>query len=357
MTEKQILSRIIQKHDIEANWNKAVNFVPMRGELIVYDIDDTHLYERFKIGDGVTNVSDLPFTVMQSDWNQNDESTLDFVKNRTHYRVLNENKVLLDGTFTSYALDSYFVINKPEGFALEPYVEYKVTINDVTYTNTAKGNGYLYPSDDFIGGMPNSFGKSYIYVDAIGEYTIKVEDTREYLYTPIDSEYLPDGLRPSTGERSWVIGDTVDNKASGKYGFAQGCETEASGSSSAAFGQYSIASGHYSFAEGYSTKASAYYSHAEGLNTIANGKMQHAQGKYNIEDTENKYAHIVGNGTSDTERSNAHTLDWEGNAWYAGAVEATSVILKSSTEGSTKRFKLTIDDDGVLTTTEIVETA
>lgn len=82
MTEKQILSRIIQKHDIEANWNKAVNFVPMRGELIVYDIDDTHLYERFKIGDGVTNVNDLPFTVVQPDWNQNDETALDFIKNK-----------------------------------------------------------------------------------------------------------------------------------------------------------------------------------------------------------------------------------------------------------------------------------
>jgi hypothetical protein len=33
----------------------------------------------------------------------------------------------------------------------------------------------------------------------------------------------------------------------------------------------------------------------------------------------------------------------------------TEFILSSSTEGSTKKFKLTIDDDGVLTTTEIVE--
>lgn len=62
MTEKQILSRIIQKHDIETNWNKATNFVPMRGELIVYDIDANYDYERLKIGDGTTSVVDLPFT-------------------------------------------------------------------------------------------------------------------------------------------------------------------------------------------------------------------------------------------------------------------------------------------------------
>lgn len=32
------------------------------------------------------------------------------------------------------------------------------------------------------------------------------------------------------------------------------------------------------------------------------------------------FAHIVGNGRSENERSNAHTLDWEGNAWFAGDV-------------------------------------
>lgn len=37
------------------------------------------------------------------------------------------------------------------------------------------------------------------------------------------------------------------------------------------------------------------------------------------------------------------------------AAPKTELILTSSTEGSTKQFKLTIDDEGVLTATEIVE--
>ena len=60
-TEKKLLGRIIHKHDIEANWNKAVNFVPKQGEIIVYDIDTTYPYERFKIGDGQTLAINLPF--------------------------------------------------------------------------------------------------------------------------------------------------------------------------------------------------------------------------------------------------------------------------------------------------------
>ena len=74
------------------------------------------------------------------------------------------------------------------------------------------------------------------------------------------------------------------------------------------------------WAEGEGTVASGKNSHAEGFNTIASGYYQHVQGSRNIEDTENKYLHIVGNSTSST-HSNAHTLDWNGNAWYAGDIK------------------------------------
>lgn len=63
MAEKNLNSRIINKHDIEANWIKATNFIPKQGEQIVYDIDENYDYERIKMGDGVTNVNDLPFVV------------------------------------------------------------------------------------------------------------------------------------------------------------------------------------------------------------------------------------------------------------------------------------------------------
>lgn len=53
--------RIIHKHDIEENWKKAVNFIPKKGEFIIYDIDNNYDYPRLKIGDGETIVSDLPF--------------------------------------------------------------------------------------------------------------------------------------------------------------------------------------------------------------------------------------------------------------------------------------------------------
>ena len=58
---KEIASRLVLKHDIEANWNRAETFVPKQGEIIVYDIDETHSVERFKLGDGKTTAIKLPF--------------------------------------------------------------------------------------------------------------------------------------------------------------------------------------------------------------------------------------------------------------------------------------------------------
>ena len=57
-----IKARIKSKHDTEANWALAENFKPYAGEIIVYDVDANHAYPRFKVGDGKTNVNDLPFS-------------------------------------------------------------------------------------------------------------------------------------------------------------------------------------------------------------------------------------------------------------------------------------------------------
>lgn len=61
MSEKKLKSRIVLKHDIEANWNKASTFIPLLGEIIIYDVDSNYEYERIKIGDGETSVVNLPF--------------------------------------------------------------------------------------------------------------------------------------------------------------------------------------------------------------------------------------------------------------------------------------------------------
>lgn len=106
----------------------------------------------------------------------------------------------------------------------------------------------------------------------------------------------------------------------GDWAVALGRGTRADGLASHAEGFYNCASGDNSHAEGQYNHAKGDNSHAEGSDTIANGTCQHVQGRYNIEDKSGRYAHVVGNGEDDENRSNAHTLDWDGNAWFAGDV-------------------------------------
>jgi len=61
MANNTIKTRIQLKNDTEANWNKAINFIPLKGEVIIYSADDTHPFSRLKVGDGNTTIINLPF--------------------------------------------------------------------------------------------------------------------------------------------------------------------------------------------------------------------------------------------------------------------------------------------------------
>ena len=113
-----------------------------------------------------------------------------------------------------------------------------------------------------------------------------------------------------------------NSKTTGLYAHAENRMTEANGEASHAEGTSTRANGLCAHSEGKQTFANGDYSHSEGELTYAASNHQHVQGKFNVIDDKNTYAHIVGNGESNTKRSNAHTLDWDGNAWYAGSVEA-----------------------------------
>lgn len=117
----------------------------------------------------------------------------------------------------------------------------------------------------------------------------------------------------------------MDTVATDQGAHAEGLGTTASGGRAHAEGYSTVASGVQAHAEGSTTEASAESSHAEGTGTTASSTDQHVQGRWNIDDKNNKYAHIVGNGhqyaADPAVFSNAHTLDWEGTGWFANKVK------------------------------------
>ena len=160
----------------------------------------------------------------------------------------------------------------------------------------------------------------------------------------------------TTASESWAHAEGNNTTASGFAAHAEGQYTTASTNSCHAEGQFTEASGGAAHAEGEYTIASGTNSHAEGLRTTAQRKGQHVEGEWNILDTEGTattrgtYVHIVGNGVTNS-RSNAHTLDWSGNAWFAGDVYTGSTSGTNKDAGSKKL--ITVDDIPVYTAAEI----
>lgn len=239
---------------------------------------------------------------------------------------------------------------------------------------------YLTPDEEIAKNVTGVTSGNYLVGNGTGNM---IEKTPDEVWSHIKSagknvtgkSYVVGGKNVTAGLGAEVF-NVYTNIASGAYSHAEGYNTIASGTGSHAEGYTTTASNNYSHAEGYNATASGAYthaegyntvasggtshaegsntnssgicSHAEGLRTIANGNYQHVQGQYNIANA--NLAHIIGNGASDTSRSNAHTIDWKGNAWFAGNVECDNIILLSP---NGTRFKVSVSDTGVLSTSKV----
>ena len=128
----------------------------------------------------------------------------------------------------------------------------------------------------------------------------------------------------------------VDGSAEGSLvGVNAGSVTTNPGTDSLALGYKSDAAGVNSVAAGYWSSAGGNCSFALGDKLIAQRKHQTVIGKFNIADTggtdattDGNSAFIIGNGTS-SQRSNALTVDWNGNAVLAGKVTVGAVGTNS----------------------------
>ena len=128
--------------------------------------------------------------------------------------------------------------------------------------------------------------------------------------------------------------------AIGSFSHAEGHTAKAIGYASHAEGEDTIASDFRAHAEGYGSEANGSNSHAQNKGTIANGIDQTALGRYNVEDTTS--AVIIGNGTGGgSERSNALTIDWNGDVNLKG--QAKTSFKSSIAMGSYQAVATTVD--------------
>ena len=289
------------------------------------------------------------------DWNENDPTKPGYIKNRPFYTGDPVETVFVEESSVSFTEGrrGWYRADFESTFVPTLGKVYKVSWDGAVYECT----GVDFSDRVAIGnlsiiGAGSDTGEPFVMDvlngviiiitrDTSDTHTFSISGTIEQV-VKINTKYLPElpymnKVNP-TGSGSFSLNRKA-NTTIGECSFAEGYNT--------------TASNFYSHAEGYNTTASGEVSHAEGLATIASSNYQHVQGKYNIEDSSGIYADIVGNGSSNG-HSNAYTLDWKGNAWYSGTIEGKALILPSSTADSTKKFKITVDDSGAITATEVV---
>ena len=320
-----------------------------------------------------------------------DDNKIGYIKSETVGETIDTSTMVSSFSNNSYIYESNNVTY------LEVGKEYHVIVNGIRYRalciNNMPGNDQIYESiavngDGFSIAVMNKIGYNTKYYQDNTKCAYEINLSDELLAAPptiqilkMDIEYIPTYLMPKDlgilnsisvnrigdiGTSSAAIG--YKNTASNDFTFAMGMNTTANAVAAHAEGGFTVANASYSHAEGFKSISTGQYSHvegivcessgqgshAEGYYTVASGERshsegcfteaasqyQHVQGKYNVVDSTGAYAHIVGNGANKNARSNAHTLDWQGNAWYAGKVTAGAAPVEDM-DLTTKKY---VDD-------------
>ena len=128
-----------------------------------------------------------------------------------------------------------------------------------------------------------------------------------------------------------------DNTNLGGYSFAAGTNTIASGNNSVAFGYQTVASGTHSLAGGNQSEATGNLSFAFGKEVVAPSYGEMAIGLYNttytpndsIDFDANDRLFVIGNGTSNSNRSDAMIVYKDGSVWMQGDLTVNSTSYTS----------------------------
>lgn len=138
-----------------------------------------------------------------------------------------------------------------------------------------------------------------------------ISEASGYQSRALDDECHAEGYM--TKASGWAAhAEGVSTQAEGDMSHAEGLGSLAMGTASHASGHLGIAAGECSHAEGHRSMATGDAAHAQNSGTIAASTNQTALGRWNVSDTDETFAVIIGNGTAQSRR-NAMGILWSGN--------------------------------------------
>lgn len=373
----EIIDRKYVLSNTTEGWNSFPELVGKENYIYVYTdyktVDNVNV-PGLKIGDGTTLLADLPFVdsyvegqlviiydelALKAPINSpeftGEPSVPDITDGSLDSQIANKGYVdskIIAGNFMVRGIDYVTAGRKPDtslgtkataegnGNTSSGYTSHTEGANNTASGNSAHAEGQLTQAT---GGEAHAEGFRSL---ASGDYSHAEGNGTGATGNSSHAE----GAGTSASEyTSHAEGNSTQASAWGSH--AEGDSTVASGQSSHAEGYKSTASHSQSHAEGNDTLASGAQSHAEGFRTIAQRQFQHVFGAYNIADTDGAnpsvkgaYVEIVGNGLSNDSRSNARTLDWNGNEILAGKLTVGTQPTNNN-DVTTKKYVDDIQSD------------
>ena len=274
----------------------------------------------------------------QADWNQNDESAVDYVKNRPGgYEENSLVPLLPEWTYTNGGVQM-------NSKALSPAKEdivFNIKIDDGAAEDYQSIYGYKAPEDYWKIGDP-----TFSEIDFYMIYTISIMNEKQiqfyfkdgqshkctvqiYAPTPvsIQNKYLPNSLIQNISDSAMEITRQADR--TGKYQSVRNNK-----------GIRALINGN---------NCNALSSMDQDSILVGSGLVSNFSylviGRYNALDkidSGTQFYFVIGNGTSDSKRRNIFAVTQEGE-----------IVVPSSTSGSTKYFAITVDDTGTIKATEV----
>ena len=313
---------------------------------------------------------------VQPDWNQNDETAADYVKNRPFYEDVAET-VLLEESILSFTNPEggFYYAAIPTTIELTAGETYKVSWDGATYEcvcesimgGSAIGNPSIMNAgadtgDPFlICPIANNNGTDIYTRDASASHTISISVFAGEL-VKIDAKYLPVSTDDSYGvvKKSDIVSAYSFSGRAPHDQMVDAITAFNTGNASIVWDGKKVIGAYYdssadtisvTFAQGplklltYSNNDGWY---VKTLGTATYGEIQGSQVR--ITNDNGVYTVLATEGISPHETLNVSA---EKILIRRSELSSNALILGSSTENSSKRFKITVDDSGAITATEV----
>ena len=291
---------------------------------------------------GVLSVSGSSGGSVQPDWNQNDSTAADYVKNRPFYTDTMETVLVEESTVPFAPADGIYMGQLESTFVPTVGETYKVSWDGTVYECTcADFSGRTTIGNLSIMGAGSDTGEPFVMVvvngrkitigtaDASASHTISISVYAESV-VKIDQKYLPVASKTEPGIVSITpLSNAILQQVQHEYFIVRRTSV-------------------FGYGDAATIKMCADKNNSNGI--FSSGEFDGAVLSC-YDDTVNKYITFV---LSGSEYINCYKFSMGSQSGeQLWGISKDGVVISSSTAGSTKKFKITVDDSGALTATEV----